>query len=149
MKRRGLLAGAASFAAFAARAQTPPSAAELDRAGGLHAAAARGDAAAIDRLIAGGADPDSRDAHRRTPLHVAAHFGRLGAARALVRGGADPRALDARRYDIVTIAAVANDLSTLKASLAAGCSARNITSRTTARHSSRQRTWATSMSCAR
>src|SRR5262245_7663549 len=108
-RRRALAAAGAWLVASVAGAQTSPSPAELDRAGGLHAAAAQGDVASIDTLIAGGADPDARDGHARTPLHVAAHFGKLAAARALVRGGADPRALDARRYDIVTIAAVRDD----------------------------------------
>lgn len=113
----------------AAAAQVPPSA--EDRAGytGLFAAAARGDAAQIKALVAGGQKPDGRDAHGRTPLHVAAFGAHDEAMRALVVAGADPNALERDRYDIVTIAAVAGDVTTLRAALTLGASARNVTSR--------------------
>jgi len=122
-----LLAGA--LCAPGAAAQVPPSAGELAAYSGLHAAAARGDAAGIARLVAGGADPNGRDAHHRTALHVAAYRSRLDAMRALVKAGADPNALERDRYDIVTIAAVANDLPTLALALELGASPRNVTSR--------------------
>ncbi|MCL4801092.1 MAG: ankyrin repeat domain-containing protein, partial [Burkholderiales bacterium] len=122
-----LLGGA--LCATGAAAQVPPSAGELAAYSGLHAAAARGDAAGIARLVAGGADPNGRDAHRRTPLHVAAYRSRLDAMRALVKAGADPNALERDRYDLVTIAAVANDLPTLALALELGASPRNVTSR--------------------
>jgi hypothetical protein len=126
-----VLLGAALYFTFTdtAGAQVPPSDAELAAYGGLHAAAARGEAAHISRLAAGGADPDSRDPYRRTPLHVAAYRREHDAMRELVKAGADPNALENDRYDIVTIAAVANDLPTLELALALGASARNITSR--------------------
>ena len=112
-----------------ATAQRAPSPDEVRAYTGLFAAAARGDAAAIPALVAGGASVHARDGHGRTPLHVAAFFARTEAMRALVRAGADPNALEGDRYDVVTIAAVANDLATLDAALALGCSARNVTSR--------------------
>jgi uncharacterized protein len=115
--------------AFAASAQVAPSAAEQAGYDGLLAAAAQGDTARVETLLAGGAAPDVRDAQGRTPLHVAAHGARHGAMRALVAGGADPNALDTDRYDIVTIAAVANDVPTLELALALGGSAKNVTSR--------------------
>jgi ankyrin repeat protein len=114
--------------ALPALAQIRPNAFELRTYAGLHAAAAKGDAAEIERLIAGGENPNAQDAHSRTPLHVAAHFGRQAAAQALIKGGANPNALDAQKYDIVTIAAVNNDLPMLKLALAGGCDAKNITS---------------------
>jgi ankyrin repeat protein len=126
-----LVAGLAAWLALygsAASAQRAPSADELRAYTGLHAAAARGDAAAIAR--AGDRKAlDARDADGRTPLHVAAFGGHVDAMRALVGAGADPNALEGDRYDIVTIAAVANDLATLDAALALGCSPRNVTSR--------------------
>src|SRR4051812_35372987 len=111
--------------AFAEIAPGPP---ELRIYAGLHAAAAKGDAAEIARLIAAGEKVDTVDGHRRTPLHVAAHFGHQAAAQALLKNSANPNALDAQQYDIVTIAAVNNDLPMLKLALAGGCNPKNITS---------------------
>jgi len=112
-----------------AAAQMPPSPAEAARYSGLHAAAWQGDAARIVQLLAGGADPNSRDGHGRTPLHVATFARRREAVQALARGGADLGALENDRYDAVTIAAVADDEETLRLLLSLGASARLITSR--------------------
>jgi uncharacterized protein len=120
-----LLAGWAGVAA----AQAPPSAEDKAVYTALFAAAARGDAAQIKVLVAGGQKPDGRDTHGRTPLHVAAFGGHHEAMRALAAAGADPNALERDRYDIVTIAAVAGDVPTLRVALALGASARNVTSR--------------------
>jgi ankyrin repeat protein len=111
-----------------ASAQIAPSPAELSAYRGLHAAAAQGDAAAIERLVKTGAAIEARDGHGRTPLHVAAFMHQGDAARALLRLGADANALEAQKYDIVTIAAVADDVPMLKLALAGGGSAKNITS---------------------
>ena len=111
------------------RAQTPPSAGEKANYTGLLAAAARGDAAEINRLTAKQKSADVRDGYGRTPLHVAAYGGHHGAMRELVAAGANPNALEQDRYDIVTIAAVANDVPTLKLALQLGASAKNVTSR--------------------
>jgi ankyrin repeat protein len=111
-----------------AAAQTPPSPAELQAYRGLHAAAATGDVAAIEKLAASGMALEARDANGRTPLHVAAFARQSGSARALMRLGADANALEAQRYDIVTIAAVADDVAMLKAALAGGCRSGNVTS---------------------
>jgi ankyrin repeat protein len=109
-------------------AQIPPGAAEVAAYGGLHAVAAKGDAAGIARLIAAGEKVDAVDGHGRTPLHVAAHFGHQAVAQVLLKGGANPNALDAQRYDIVTIAAVNNDVPMLRLALDGGCDPKNITS---------------------
>ena len=109
-------------------AQIAPNAAELQAYQGLHAAAAKGDSAAIEKLLKAGAAIDARDGHGRTPLHVAAFMHKNDAARALMRLGADANALEAQQYDIVTIAAVADDVPMLKIALAGGCKATNITS---------------------
>jgi ankyrin repeat protein len=114
-----------------ANAQVPPSAAERATYTGLHAAAARGDAAGIKKILAGkqGVIVDATDSRGRTPLHVAAFGRHHDAMRALVAAGANPNALENDRYDIVTIAAVADDVPTLKVALELGCSAKNVTSR--------------------
>ncbi len=100
---RHLLIAATLLLPLPAAAQIPPSQSELRVYAGLHAAAAKGDAAEIARLIAAGQNVNAQDAHSRTPLHVAAHFGHQAAAQALLNGGANPNALDAQKYDIVTI----------------------------------------------
>jgi uncharacterized protein len=109
-------------------AQTPPGASELQAYRGLHAAAAKGDVAEIEKLVKSGAAIDARDGRARTPLHVAAFMQKPEAVRALMRLGADANALEAQKYDIVTIAAVANDVPMLKIALDGGCRATNITS---------------------
>jgi hypothetical protein len=111
-----------------ASAQTPPSPAELQAYRGLHAAAAQGDVAEIEKLVKSGAPIDARDGRARTPLHVAAFMQKPEAARVLMRLGADANALEAQKYDIVTIAAVADDVPMLKVALDGGCKAGNITS---------------------
>lgn len=109
-------------------AQVPPNAADVAAYQGLHAAAAKGDAAEIERLVKRGAPLEARDGGGRTPLHVAVHLRQADAASALLRLGADANALDAQAYDIVTIASVADDVAMLKLSLEGGCKATNITS---------------------
>jgi ankyrin repeat protein len=110
-------------------AQQPPTDRDLAIYAGLHAAAAEGDAAEIERLIAAGEKPDLQDSQSRTPLHVAVFRKHHKAAETLIRLGANPNALDLQRYDIVTIAAVQNDLEMLKIALTGGAKATNITSR--------------------
>jgi ankyrin repeat protein len=113
---------------LSAMAQTPPSPRELAGYGGLHAAAADDDDAAIARLAAEGADLDGRDGHGRTPLMVAAHGRNHAALRALIAAGADLNALDGARYDVLTIAAVNDDLETLELAIAAGADTGLVTS---------------------
>ena len=125
---RRLLLLALCFAPFPAQAQVPPDAGEIAAYRGLHAAAAKGDTAEIEKLVKSGAPLEARDSHQRTPLHVAAHLRRDEAAALLMRLGADANALDAQKYDIVTIAAVADDVPMLKVALGGGCRAGNITS---------------------
>ena len=112
-----------------AHAQTAPTAEDIRIYAGLHEAAAKGDVAEIEKLIAEGERPNIQDSRSRTPLHVAVYLKRHDAARALLRLGANPNALEIDRYDIVTIAAVANDIEMLKIALEGGASARNVTSR--------------------
>jgi uncharacterized protein len=119
---------ALAVATGAAHAQNPPSERDLRIYAGLHDAAARGDAAEIEKLIAEGEKPDLQDASSRTPLHVAAYLRKHDAARALLRLGANPNALDTERFDIITIAVVNNDPDMLKIALDGGGDVRAITS---------------------
>jgi uncharacterized protein len=110
-------------------AQVAPDEAELRAYDGLHAAAARGDVADIERRIAAGENKEAVDLRQRTPLHVAAYRKQHEAARALIRLGADPNRLEIDRYDIITIAAVANDLPMLRIALEGGGNPKAVTSR--------------------
>src|SRR5262249_14214882 len=69
-------------AALPAAAQVAPTEAELRAYGGLHAAAARGDVAEIERRIAAGENKEAVDSRQRTPLHVAVYWKQHDAARA-------------------------------------------------------------------
>ena len=124
-----VLALAAAAAALPLHAQVPPTATEAAAYQGLHAAAHRGDLAAIQRLATNKAALSARDGAGRTPLHVATFARQPQAVRALLQAGADPAAFEQGRYDAVTIAAVADDEETLRVLLAGGASARLVTSR--------------------
>lgn len=112
-----------------ADAQIAPTPAELAAYTGLHAAAARGDLAEVERRIAAGESKETIDARLRTPLHVAVFQNRHDAARLLLKLGANPNRVETDRYDIVTIAAVANDVPMLEIALEGGGNPRAITSR--------------------
>src|SRR3954454_13951881 len=62
-----LAAAAAILIPGRARAQTPPTPAEIAAYRGLHAAPARGDAGDLNRLVQSGADLNARDGNGRTP----------------------------------------------------------------------------------
>jgi ankyrin repeat protein len=127
--RPAVLAVISLLLASPASAQNAPTRQEIAIYAGLHEAAAKGDVAEIEKLIAAGEKPNIQDSKSRTPLHVAAYMKQHAAARALLKLGANPNALEIDRYDIVTIAAVANDLEMLKVALDGGASAKTITSR--------------------
>jgi ankyrin repeat protein len=131
MKHRNLaLALAIALAcATTAHAQVPPTASETAAYQGLHAAAARGDLRALNRLLAARPDVNARDAHGRTALHVATHARHGDVVRALAKAGANLDLLESDRYDAVTIAAVADDETTLRVLLQLGASAKQVTSR--------------------
>ena len=133
---RHALAGACLAAGLAlapsAGAQVPPTASEIAAYQGLHAAAARGDVAALQRLLATRPDANmlnARDPHGRTPLHVATFARQREAVRLLAQAGAALDLLENDRYDAVTIAAVADDEDTLRLLLQLGASAKQVTSR--------------------
>ena len=122
-------AAALALAATPLAAQTAPSAAQAARYTGLHAAAQRGDPAALQQALGAKANVNTRDDQGRTPLHVATFAKQRDAIRALARAGAQLGALENDRYDAVTIAAVANDEDSLRVLLELGASARLTTSR--------------------
>jgi hypothetical protein len=124
-----LVASAATLAALPAWGQTAPSAGEVARYTGLHAAAQRGDLAAMSGAMTAQADVNARDPHGRTPLHVATFARQRDTLRVLARSGAELGALENDRYDAVTIAAVADDEETLRVLLELGASAKLTTSR--------------------
>lgn len=128
---RALLAAALVLLAHPAQAQVPPTAAQAAGYQGLHAAAARGDTAKVQRLVASArADVNARDSHGRTPLHVATFARQREVIRLLVQQAqADINALENDRYDAVTIAAVADDEDTLRLLLQLGANPRQVTSR--------------------
>ncbi len=134
MKRRQLIAALAGLAGLAlgagtVAAQVPPGADEVARFGALHAAAHRGDVAALRTLLAAGADVNQRGAQGRTAVHVATFARQREAVRVLADHKADLGLLENDRYDAVTIAAVADDEPTLRVLLSLGASAKLTTSR--------------------
>ena len=132
---KALLALGLSLVTGLAAAQVGPSAAEATHYTGLHAAAWRGDAAAVAVAVAVAvaradrAAVDTRDGHGRTPLHVATFARQPEVIRTLAKAGADLGAVENDRYDAVTIAAVADDEATLAVLLELGASAGLTTSR--------------------
>jgi ankyrin repeat protein len=111
-----------------ALAQVAPTAAELTKYTGLHAAAAQGDVALIKQLVAAGANVNATDPYGRTPMHVAAYQSHDAAVLALGEAGGDPNLLERDKYDIITIAAVADDAEMVATAVKAGGKATNITS---------------------
>lgn len=126
------LAGAATLAGLCAavpsqlQAQQPPGDRELRVYAGLHAAAAIGDIAEIEKLIKEGENLNLQDSNSRTPLIVAAYRKHHDAVRALLRLGANPNARDLQRFDILTIGAVNNDLELVKLALEGGTDPRAV-----------------------
>jgi ankyrin repeat protein len=122
-----IFAAAFLLAAFPLAAQQAPTDRDIAVYAGLHAAAASGDVAEIEKLIAEGEKPNIQDANSRTPLLVAAFRKHYAAAQALLKGGANPNARDMQGFDILTLAAVNNDMELLKIGLAGGADPKRTT----------------------
>ncbi len=125
---RGLLL-AAALASGAVWAQVSPTAAEVARYTGLHAAAHSGNLVQIEAAIKTGEDVNRRDSYGRTALHIATFARKPDAVKVLIKNGAKTELLENDKYDAVTVAAVADDEATLRALLAHGASAKLTTSR--------------------
>src|SRR5215467_8530220 len=109
------------------RAQQAPTEREIAIYAGLHAAAANGEVAEIEKLITEGENPNIQDANSRTPLLVAAYRKHYAAVEALLKRGANANARDMQGFDILTLAAVNNDMQLLKLALAGGADPRKVT----------------------
>ena len=123
-----LTAGVLAASSIGARAQTPPSPADIAAYSGLHAAVAGGSVSEVELVLRESADINARDALGRTPLMVAVYRRDLAVAEALVRSGANVNALEHQSYDALTIAAVQNDKQMLDLLIRAGGNTRAITS---------------------
>ena len=75
---RALLLAVLAFTPCPPRRRSRRAPAEIAAYRGLHAAAANGDTAEIERLVKAGARLEARDGHSRTPLHVAAFMKQAG-----------------------------------------------------------------------
>ena len=91
----------------------------------LLAAAQRGDALEVERLLAGGATVDGRDGQGRTALLLATHGNHVAAARALIRAGADVNAKDQIQDSPYLYAGAEGRLEILRLTLAAGADLRS------------------------
>ncbi len=83
-------------------------------------AAGRGDLASIGRLVAAGADPNTRDATGTPAVMIAARAGQATAVDALLAAGADVDAQDAQLDNILLWAAREGDLEFVRLAHAAG-----------------------------
>jgi len=113
MKRRALLI-ALLLSTAAAWAQSP----ERDQA--LIAAAGRGDAAAVQRLMKEGASLLTRDDGGRTALVAAAYGNHVDTARILLEAGASPNVRDTVGRTAFMVAAVYGHLELLRLTLKHG-----------------------------
>jgi len=114
------LSKAALGAAFFILALGLPVQADATRDLALIAAAEKGDAAAVQRLLREGADVRARDTRGRTALLAATHGNRVEAARALIGAGADVNAKDAIEDSAFLYAGAEGRNDILKMMLAAG-----------------------------
>ena len=86
----------------------------------LHEAAQKDFPEFIAPLVAGGGDPDARDATGSTPLQTAIRARSMGAVQGLLSAGANPNVVDYDGVSCLMLAVVAEDASVLEALLAKG-----------------------------
>jgi ankyrin repeat protein len=90
----------------------------------LHQAVRRGDAAAVERLLAEGADVNAPDKYDSTPLHVAAEKGNVKVAEMLLARGASLTARDGGRNTPLDIAAFFGKVEVVNLLIAKGADVR-------------------------
>ncbi|MDP0929925.1 ankyrin repeat domain-containing protein [Paracoccus onubensis] len=117
MLRRTILTGAASLILMAAPFVTAGNAMNKMQ---LHSAAGKNDAALVSRLLAEGAEIDTRDSRGATALLVATHANAIDAARVLIDAGADVNAKDDINDSPYLYAGARGHLEILKMTLAHG-----------------------------
>jgi len=86
----------------------------------LLAAASRGDAATVEKLLRAGGKVDARDSSKRTPLMLATHGNHVAVARVLIAAGADVNAKDDIDDSPFLYAGAEGRTEILKLTLAAG-----------------------------
>jgi uncharacterized protein len=89
-------------------------------------AAAKGDAAAVERSLAAGVKVEIRDAAGRTPLLLATHGNHVEAARLLIAAGADVNAKDDIQDSAYLYAGAHGRTEILKMTLAAGADLKSL-----------------------
>lgn len=88
----------------------------------------KGDVAQIKKLVANGADINTRDSYGRTPVMVTAHLKDHKIALALIKLGANLNLLEHDVYDVLTISGVIDDMKMVELAIKHGASAKLITS---------------------
>jgi ankyrin repeat protein len=116
------------FCTAPALAQIAPGKAEIAAYTGLLAATAKGDIATIKKLVAGGADINTRDYYGRTPVMVSAHLKDHKTALALIKLGANLNLPEHDVYDVLTISGVIDDVKMVDLALKHGANAKLTTS---------------------
>lgn len=89
-------------------------------------AAAKGDAAAVERSLAAGVRVEIRDAAGRTPLLLATHGNHIEVARLLIAAGADVNARDSIQDSPYLYAGARGRTEILKMTLAAGADLKSL-----------------------
>ncbi len=108
----------AGMAAFAADVSAPA----VDGTTPLHWAVDSDDAAQVDKLLAGGANPNAKDRYGFSPLYFACTNGNGAIVQKLLKAGADPNFADVGGETALMTAVRSGSLEAVRALLVAGAS---------------------------
>jgi hypothetical protein len=111
---------APSFASFIGKLRRAPPDRPLPRARSLDQAAARGELATVERMLAAGADPNRRSRDGSTPLMAAATIGHAEIVERLLASGANPNARNKLGQSAVVLASWAEHHNVMRALMGAG-----------------------------